>query len=62
MRRLGLSGADVERLVANYRMMDGDDDGNLRYTAEDGDRFIRVVIAIDDIDFVITVHQRDRWP
>ena len=62
MRRLGLTPMDVERLVADFRMLDSDDEGNMRYTAFEGDRCLRIIIAIDDIDFVITVHQRDRWP
>ena len=62
MRRLGLSPQDVERLVADFRMLDSDDEGNMRYTSFDGERFLRIIVATNDVDFVITVHERDQWP
>jgi len=58
MRRLGLSERDVEKICANPDLVDEDSDGRLRFTAVLGRRRFRVVVAVDNSDVVVTVHER----
>jgi hypothetical protein len=57
---MGLGEDDVLRLINCATLVDADREGRLRYTAETAGGFIRVVLAIDNPDLVVTVHERDR--
>jgi hypothetical protein len=54
--RVGI--ADVQAIVANPLETSQDGKGNLVAVGLVGGRRVRVVIACDDPDFVITVHER----
>lgn len=58
MRRLGLTEADVELIIEEPEHQDTDDDGRSRYTAHSHGHLVRVVLALDTPDLVITVHPR----
>jgi Domain of unknown function (DUF4258) len=59
MRLYGISSQDVEEAVANPTGHTVDERGNARLAGEAGDgRPILVVVAGDDLDFVITVFLR----
>jgi hypothetical protein len=58
MRRRGWTQAQVEAIVAGAAAHDRDQAGNPRYVGTIRDDRVRVVVALDDPDFVITVHRR----
>ena len=58
MRRLGLSEEDLVRLTGEPEHQDEDPDGRARYTARIRGRRFRVIVAVDNPDFVVTVHER----
>jgi len=58
MRRLRLSKWDVSRIQTDYESRDHDTDGRERYVARVRGTRIRVVIGVDNPDFVVTVHER----
>jgi hypothetical protein len=58
MRRLGLSERDVERVRAEPEQRTQDPEGRMRYVGVVRGRRVRVVVAVDKPDFVVTVHER----
>lgn len=58
MRRLGLSTEDIEVVVARPDHTDTDLSGRPRFTAQRGSYRVRVVLAVDRPDLVVTVHER----
>jgi len=58
MRRLGVSESDIERLVRNADEHDIDPDGRPRYIGRQAKQRWRVVLAADDPELVITVHEK----
>ncbi len=58
MRRLGLSPDDVEGILREPLDRDADPDGRSRYVGWCRGRRIRVVVAVDSRDLVVTVHER----
>jgi hypothetical protein len=60
MRWLDLSPGDIEWICAYPVERDADEDGRPRYTAEVRGRLVRVVLALDAPDLVVTVHPRRR--
>lgn len=60
MRWLDLSPEDVERIRSDPEHEDTDADGRPRYAAEVRGRLVRIVLALDTPDLVITVHPRSR--
>lgn len=60
MRWLDLSPEDIEWIRNNPVEQDTDEDGRPRYTAEVRGRLVRVVLALDTPDLVVTVHPRRR--
>jgi hypothetical protein len=49
---------EVERVVRSADGEDRDPDGRRRFVGRVGTRRVRVVIALDDPDLVVTVHDR----
>lgn len=58
MRRLGLSERDVDRVQAESEHRTQDPEGRMRYVGVVRGRRVRVVVAVDKPDFVVTVHER----
>lgn len=58
MRQLRLAEADVERIIDEPEHQDTDDDGRPRYTGHVEGLLVRVVVALDTADLVITVHPK----
>jgi hypothetical protein len=58
LRWLKLSGEELEWLVANPISVDRDPFGRPRYLGEIEGRRIRVVLALDEPDLVVTLHPR----
>lgn len=58
LRRLEASVADVERLIVDPVRVDCDSTGKPRYTGYIRGYRVRVVIALDEPDFVVTIHER----
>ncbi len=59
-RRLGMSDADVERVVASPLYADADEDGKPRFVGDVRGVRVRVVVALDEPDLVVTIHPRRR--
>ena len=60
LRRLRATIADVERLIAEPDEIDTDEYGKPRYIGEIKGVRVRVVVALDEPDLVITIHERRR--
>lgn len=61
MRLYGLTTADVTAAITAPAHVDTDDKGRTRYWAEHPEhRYIRVVVAVDRPDLIVTVHPRRR--
>jgi hypothetical protein len=58
LRRLGASASDVERVIREPLHFDQDREGKLRYTGEIQGVRVRVVVALDEPDLVVTIHDR----
>jgi len=58
MRRLGLTEEDLEEILESPAFEDVDPDGRRRCTAMVGDLRVRVVVAVDTPDLIVTVHRR----
>jgi hypothetical protein len=58
MRRLGLADADVDWILANPDRHDRDRDDRPRYIGRVAGKRVRVVLAADDPELVVTVHER----
>lgn len=59
LRGLRMEDADVEWLIANPRCTDRDQDGNFRFLGEIHGVPVRVVVALDEPDLVVTIHPRE---
>jgi hypothetical protein len=49
---------DVEQVIENPIFVDGDESGRPRYTGEVRGIRIRVVVALDEPDLIVTIHER----
>ena len=57
-RWIGLTRFEIEQVIAEPIHIDRDEKGRPRYLGEvEGER-IRVVVALDDPDVIVTVHPR----
>jgi hypothetical protein len=57
-RGLGVSLADAEHVIGNAEWIDCDEDGLPRYTGYVGEFKVRIVIALDDPELIVTIHKR----
>lgn len=57
-RRLGITASEVESLIQQADETDSDTRGNLRYVAEIRGVRVRIVVAKDEPNVIITVHER----
>jgi hypothetical protein len=57
-RRWEITDADVEQILMSPLEVDADKDGNPRFTGLVRDVRIRVVLALDQPDLVVTIHPR----
>jgi hypothetical protein len=60
LRRFRATVADVERVIAKPVNVDKDSFGKPRYTGYIAGIRVRVVVALDEPDFVVTIHKRRR--
>ena len=60
LRRIKGTIGDVERVIAMPIGIDSDKHGRLRYTGEIRGFRVRVVIALDEPDLIVTIHDRRR--
>jgi hypothetical protein len=58
LRSLGATLADVERLVADPEQEDRDPEGRPRYVGHVQGVRVRVVVALDEPDLIVTIHER----
>jgi hypothetical protein len=58
VRRLKATVAEVERVIAHPVQVDRDPFGKPRYTGYIRGIRVRVVVALDEPDFVVTIHKR----
>jgi hypothetical protein len=49
---------DVERVIERPSLIDRDEDGRPRYTGEVRGVRLRVVVALDEPDLIVTIHDR----
>jgi acetylglutamate kinase len=59
-RGLGMNVADAEAVIAQPFTVDRDEDGKPRYTGEIRGIRVRVVVALDEPDLIVTIHDRRR--
>jgi mRNA-degrading endonuclease RelE of RelBE toxin-antitoxin system len=60
LRRLGASVEDVERVIREPLHFDLDRKGKPRYTGRIQGVRVRVVVALDEPDLIVTIHDRRR--
>lgn len=60
LRNLKATVEDVERVIANPIRVDYDSDERSRYTGYIRDVRVRIVVALDEPDLVVTIHKRRR--
>ncbi len=60
LRRIGGTLEDAEQVIANPTTVDWDYQGRPRYTGEILGRQMRIVIALDEPDLIVTIHPRRR--
>jgi uncharacterized protein DUF4258 len=58
LRTLNATLRDVEDAIADPIRIDGDPDGRPRYTSYIRGVRIRIVVAVDEPDLVVTIHER----
>jgi len=58
LRHLNGTAAEVECLIANPVRVDRDPSGKPQYTGYIQGVRVRVVLALDEPDFVVTIHER----
>jgi len=51
---------EVERVIMEPVRVDQDPDGRLRYTGAIRGVRVRVVVALDEPDLIVTIHERRR--
>jgi hypothetical protein len=49
---------DVERVIEKPSFVDRDEDGRPRYTGEARGVRLRVIVALDEPDLIVTIHDR----
>ncbi len=54
--RVGVT--DAEAVVSSPEFVDADERGNPRYTGYIGNLRVRIVVALDDPTWIITIHRR----
>jgi hypothetical protein len=59
-RDLKVSVADAEAMVARATVVDRDVDGRPRYTGYIGGVPVRVIVALDDPELIVTIYERRR--
>ena len=59
-RAIGATVADAERLIENPEHVDLGPDGKSRYVGLIRGERVRVVVAVDDPDLIVTIHRRRR--
>jgi hypothetical protein len=57
-REMGASVADAEHLIVHPVYRDTDPQGRPRYTGLIRGLRVRVVVALDDPDLIVTIHER----
>ena len=57
-RWLRVSIAEAERVIEDPIQMDRDGSGRPRFTGKIRGIYVRVVVALDDPDLVVTIHDR----
>jgi hypothetical protein len=57
-REIGVTVADAERLISSAIYCDTDLEGRPRFTGCLYGQRIRVVVALDDPDQIVTIHER----
>jgi len=60
LRRVGGTLEDAEWVVVNPEKFDHDEQGKPRYTGAIRGERVRVVVAIDEPDLIVTIHDRRR--
>lgn len=55
---MGVTIEDAEAVVESPVFVDADDRWNPRYSGYIGDLRVRVVVALDDPEFIVTIHER----
>lgn len=60
LRRLEASVEDVERLIKEPLHFDRDREGKPRYTGQIQGVRVRVVVALDEPDLIVTIHDRSK--
>lgn len=58
LRNAAATLGDVEQVVEKPIFFDRDDDGRPRYTGEVRGVRLRVVVALDEPDLIVTIHDR----
>lgn len=59
-RQLGASVVDIEGVIASPVTFDRDDNRKPRYTGFIRGVRVRVVVALDEPDLIVTIHERRR--
>jgi hypothetical protein len=60
LRRVKGTLEDAEGVIAEPIGVDHDDNGKPRYTGEIGGVPVRIVVAVDEPDLIVTIHDRRR--
>jgi hypothetical protein len=60
MRELEISAADVESVIANPAGINIEEVGKVRYVGYVRGERVRVVVALDEPDLIVTIHRRRR--
>jgi hypothetical protein len=60
LRRLGIPRSEVERLVRDSHFVGRDETGKPQYQGVVRDVKIRLVVAVDEPDLIVTIHERRR--
>lgn len=59
-RSLGVSLGDAESVIDAAEWVDFDEDGLPRYTGYVRALRVRVVVALDDPELIVTIHKREK--
>lgn len=59
-REIGATVLDAEELIANPEHVDLGPDGKWRYVGHLRGERVRVVVALDEPDLIVTIHRRPR--
>jgi len=58
LRRLAATLADAEQVIREPVLVDSDRDGKPRYTGKIRGVRVRVIVALDEPDLIVTIHDR----